>query len=159
MSILKSVKKHVSLSQEEEQYFVSLFEERILHQGDFIEKPDQITTYFIHVKSGCLITYYTDAEAHDHVIQFATINWWTGDLDSFTKQIPSSYSTRALNHSEVLVISKTSFDSLLTRYPIFEKYFRIIFQNSLITHQHRILQNISLSAEERYLSFKKNIQR
>lgn len=42
---------------------------------------------------------------------------------------------------------------LLAAHPVFEKYFRIIFQNSLVTHQHRLIQNFSATAEERYHTF------
>jgi hypothetical protein len=45
-------------------------------------------------------------------------------------------------------------DQLLERLPKFERYFRIIFQNSLITHQNRIIQSYSSTADERYLAFR-----
>lgn len=100
------------------------------------------------------MTFYTDKEGVDHVIQFATAGWWTGDLHSFTKQIPSIYTTKALADSEVLLLPKNSMDQLLEKHPRFERYFRIIFQNSLVTHQHRIIQSFADTAEERYLSFR-----
>jgi CRP-like cAMP-binding protein len=155
MNILLSIGKYIPLTKEEGDYFLSLLAHKTLDQGDFIEKPEETTRHFIHVMSGCLMTYYSDKQAADHVVQFATANWWTGDLNSFIKQLPSSYSTRALSNSEVILLPKTHFDDLLEKHPIFEKYFRTIFQNSLITHQHRILQNISSTAEERYLLFQK----
>jgi CRP-like cAMP-binding protein len=45
-------------------------------------------------------------------------------------------------------------DQLLDKYPKFERYFRILFQNSLITHQDRIVQNFSDTAEDRYEQFR-----
>ena len=38
----------------------------------------------------------------------------------------------------------------------FEKLFRKIFQNALVSHQKRIMENISSSAESRYRSFRQN---
>jgi CRP-like cAMP-binding protein len=155
MSILHALEKHITLSKEEGNYFLSLLNTHVLKQGEFIEKAGKITEDFIYVKSGCLMTYYTNEQAQEHVIQFAMPNWWTGDLNSFTKQVISAYSTRALADSEVLLIKKKDLDGLLERFPVFEKYFRVIFQNSLITHQNRIVQNIAATAEERYLDFQK----
>ncbi len=155
MTILQTIEQHVPLSKEEGNYFLSLLETRALKQGEFIEKAGAVSTHFIHVKSGCLMSYYSDKEDADHVMQFSTAGWWTGDLNSFTKKIPASYTTRALADSELLLISNESMNDLLTRFPAFEKYFRILFQNSLITHQNRILLTISATAEERYTRFQK----
>lgn len=155
MTILQTIEQHVPLSKEEGNYFLSLLETRSLKQGELIEEAGEVSSHFIYVKSGCLMSYYTDAEDADRVMQFSTAGWWTGELNSFTKKVASSYTTRALADSEVLLISKEALDDLLNRFPAFEKYFRILFQNSLITHQNRILQTISATAEERYTRFQK----
>lgn len=153
MDILQAIEKHISLSKEEGNYFLSLLEVRSLKQGDLIEKLGDVSRYFIHVKSGCLMSYYTDRDGNDHVMQFSMAGWWTGDLNSFIKKVPSAYTTRALADTEVLLISVNDLESLLVRFPVFERYFRILFQNSLITHQNRIAQNISATAEQRYVAF------
>jgi CRP-like cAMP-binding protein len=152
--ILSSINRHIPLDQAESEYLSSLLLPQKVKQGDFIETAGELTRFFIYVNSGCLMTYYTDKDAFDHVIQFATTGWWTGDLHSFTKQVPSIYSTRALADSEVLLLPKNSMDQLLEKFPRFERYFRIIFQNSLITHQQRIIMSYSATADERYLQFR-----
>lgn len=153
-NILTSINKHITLTEEEAAFFSSLLIPQIVRQHEAIEHVGEPTRYFIYVNAGCLMTFYTDKEASDHVIQFATAGWWTGDLHSFTKQVPSIYTTKALADSEVLLLPKNSMDQLLEKYPRFEKFFRIMFQNSLVTHQHRIIQGFSATAEERYLSFR-----
>lgn len=155
LNILAAIKKHISLSPEEELFFTSILVPVKLKQGEFVEKARDVTRQFIHVQSGCLMTYYTDNEGNDQVIQFATAGWWTGDLHSLTKQEPSIYSTRALADSEILLLPKVRMEELLERYPKFERFFRIMFQNSLVTHQTRIIEAFSLSAEERYANFLK----
>ena len=152
-NILAQISRHVSLDERESLYFSSLLIHAKIEQGEYLEKVGIVTQNFIHVESGCLMSYYTDKKGDDHVIQFATTGWWTGDLHSFTKQQPAIYSTRALTESSVFYLLKTDMDQLLHRYPKFERYFRILFQNSLITHQDRIVQNFSDTAEERYEHF------
>jgi CRP-like cAMP-binding protein len=148
--ILSHITRHVTLSDEEKLFFTSILIPVKLKQGEFAEKAGEITTNFIHVNSGCLMTYYTDKEGNDHVIQFSTSGWWTADLHSLTNQQSSIYSTRALTDSEIFLLPKIRLEELVERYPIFERYFRIMFQNSLVTHQNRIVQAFSFSAEERY---------
>lgn len=151
--LIKSIEKYFPLEDLEKKYLQSILHPLKLRQGEFIEEAGEVSKYFINVTSGCLMTYFTDKEANDHVIQFATSGWWTGDLNSFTKAQPSIYSTRALVDSEILLLPKKEMDELLTRYPKFERYFRILFQNSLITHQQRIIRNLSMPAEGRYQYF------
>jgi CRP-like cAMP-binding protein len=153
-AILAQINRHVALDERESLAFSSLLIHAKIKQGEYIENTGVVTQNFIYVESGCLMSYYTDKKGDDHVMQFATAGWWTGDLQSFTKQLPSNYSTRALSDSSVSYLPKTDMDQLLERYPKFERYFRILFQNSLITHQDRIIQNFSDTAEERYEHFR-----
>lgn len=151
--ILANIRKHITITDEEAHYFTSLLLPLKVKQGEIAEKSGEPTRYFMLVNSGCLMTYFTDQNDHDHVIQFATAGWWTGDLNSFTKQQSAKSSTRALTDSEVLLLPKSSMDELLEKYTKFEKYYRILFQNSLITQHDRLIQNLSATAEERYLFF------
>lgn len=152
--LLAQIRRYIPLDEVQEKYVAALFIPKRLRQGELIEQHGELTKYMIHVNTGCLMTYYTDKDGVDHVIQFATTGWWTGDLHSLTKGVPSISTTRALNESEVLLLPKVALDQLLDKYMIFERYFRIIFQNSLITQQHRIIQSYSATAEERYLYFR-----
>lgn len=151
--IIKSIEKYIRLEDLEKKYLHSILLPLKLRQNEFIEESGEISKYFIHVNSGCLMTYYTDNDANDHVMQFATAGWWTGDLNSFTKEQPSIYTTRGLADSEILLLPKKEMDELLERFPKFEKYYRILFLNSLITHQERIIRNLSMPAEGRYQYF------
>jgi CRP-like cAMP-binding protein len=154
VTILSAIQRHVTLTDEETAFFSSLLLPQRVRQGEMIEREGEPTRCFIFVNAGCLMTYFTDKDDVDHVIQFATTGWWTGDLHSFTKQIPSIYTTKGLADSEVWLLPKASMEQLLERVPRFERYFRIIFQNSLITQQHRIIQSYSATVDERYLHFR-----
>lgn len=154
-SILSHITRNVTLTKAEEDFFIALLLPVKLKQGEFVEKAGEVTSNFIHVNSGCLMTYFTDKEGNDQVIQFATSGWWTGDLHSLTTQQPSIYTTRALADSEVMLLPKVRMEELLDRHPVFERYFRIMFQNSLVTHQNRIIEAFAITAEDRYTNFQK----
>lgn len=153
-SVIHTINRYITLEPAEADYLLSVFMPRDLPQGELIEKTGDPTRYFIYVNSGCLMTYFTDQTGSDHVIQFATTGWWTGDLHSFTRQVPSIYSTRALAESHVMLLPKISMDQVLEEIPKLERFFRITFQNSLVTHQHRIIQHYTATAEERYILFR-----
>jgi CRP-like cAMP-binding protein len=153
-NILSAIERHVKLTDAEKAVLLSLLESRSLKANEFIAKSDETSEHFIFVAMGCLMTYYTSSDGVEHVLQFATSGWWTGDLASFQKQTPSIYSIRAIADTEVFLITIKGFEELLERVPKLEKYFRILFQNSLVTHGNRIMQTISFTAEERYEAFR-----
>lgn len=153
--IFAQFERHIALDEKEKLSIRSALISARLRQGEFVETVGKVTANFIYVNSGCLMTYYTDADGSDHVIQFAMAGWWTGDLHSFTKEEPSIYSTRALADSEVFYLPKADMEMLLQKFPKLERYFRILFQNSIVSHQYRLIQNLSATADQRYENFSK----
>lgn len=143
------------LSDQEKDIFCSALQPRPLASGAFIETADAVTPGLILVETGCLMTYYEDRHTTAHVIQFATTGWWTGDLQSLSNQLPGRYFTRALAQSNVWELSKTRWDDLLNRGAVFEKFFRLLFQRSLVTHQNRIIAAHARTAQARYENFRK----
>jgi CRP-like cAMP-binding protein len=51
----------------------------------------------------------------------------------------------------VLLLSRSNYEKLLIEVPIMERYFRIVYQNSLITKDRRLISSNSYTAEEKYL--------
>lgn len=151
--ILANISRHVALRPEEERFLLALLIPITARQGEIVQPAGEVTRGMIHVNSGCLMTYFTNPEGDENVIQFATAGWWTGDLHSLTTQEPSIFATRALADSECYLLPGVRMNELFERYPVFERYFRITFQNSLVTHQRRLIQAYSYSAEERYDHF------
>ncbi len=153
-SILSAIEKHVPLDDVERAILLSLLESRSLKSGEIIARSGEQHQHFIFVSMGCLMTYFTDSEGVERVLQFATASWWTGDLDSFSKHTKSCYTVRAIADSEVLLLTVPAFETLLEKVPRLEKYFRVLFQNSLVAHGRRITEINSYTAEQRYESFR-----
>lgn len=59
----------------------------------------------------------------------------------------------ALEDCELLLIEKPQWEKLFIEVPKFERFFRLLLQNAYVSMQRRIADNMSLSAEERYLNF------
>ncbi len=146
--------RHVVLSEEEIEMIESRICTRPLKRNEFLIRQGENDCPFIFVRSGCLMTYYTDNKQADHVMQFGMPTWWTGDLNSFYHHSPAMYSIKAMEPSEVYIFDRETLEELFEAVPALEKYFRILFQKSLVTHQQRIIRNISMTGEEKYDSFK-----
>ena len=97
-----------------------------------------------------LKVYSIDRNGTEHVSMFAIEDFWTGDLASFMLEQPSTYFIKALEDTEFLMISKQNFERLFEEIPKFERFYRILYQRSLVSYIKRTNEGISLTAEERY---------
>lgn len=68
-------------------------------------------------------------------------------------QQPGILSIDAIDDSDILLVLKTDLDKLYMAVSKLERLFRILAENSLATYQHRLIDNLSLSALERYTNF------
>ena len=97
--------------------------------------------------------YLVDEKGKEHNLQFAVEHWWIGDIGSFHSEKPSKLYIEALENSIILQIKKEDQLKLFLDYPKFNRIFRVLAENAMVSLQNRILQNISSTAEERYLDF------
>ena len=97
--------------------------------------------------------YLLDDRGKEHNLQFAIENWWIGDIGSFHSEEPSRLNIEAIEDSVILQINKEDQLRLFVDYPRFNRIFRVFTENALVSYQRRVLQNISSTAEERYLAF------
>lgn len=151
--ILRNVSKHITLNEDEKDFFQSILQERKLKKKEFILKPGEVCRAENFVTGGCLRIYSIDDSGAEHVGMFAMEDWWVSDMYSFLTQTPATYFIDALEATTVLQISRENLDILYERVPKFERFFRILLQNAFIAQQRRINQNLSFTAEERYLNF------
>jgi CRP-like cAMP-binding protein len=151
--ILKNISKHISLDENEKKYFVSLLHYRKLKKGEIILKYGEICKNNYFVISGCLRNYTIDEYGREHIIAFAPTDWWTSDLYSYITDSPSEHTIDALLPTEIFEIKKEDMESVFIRIPKFERFFRILYQNAMVNHLHRIKQIMSIPAEDRYQYF------
>jgi CRP-like cAMP-binding protein len=151
--ILNNVAKHILLDKTETDFFVSLLQRKSIRRKDYLLKQGDICRSENFIIKGCLRTYSVDENGFEHIVMLGIEDWWVGDLYSFLTSTPANFYIDALEDTEVLQISKQNLDILYERVPKFEKFFRIIIQNAFIAQQNRINQNLSFTAEQRYLDF------
>jgi CRP-like cAMP-binding protein len=102
------------------------------------------------VIKGLFRTYVLDGNGQEHILQFSLPGWWCGDLGSFTSGSPSRFNVEALEDAEILQISRSSWDVLVSDVPAFAQYQLRIMENNLVAVQNRLVESISLDARTRY---------
>ncbi len=151
--LFSSIKKEVFLSGQDEEMITSLLKNKKLRRKQFLLQEGDIQQYAVFVTAGCLRSYSIDKAGFEHILQFAPPGWWIGDMRSYVLQQPGTLYIDAVDDSEMLMLLKSDLDHLYALIPKLERFFRIIAENALATYQHRLLDNLGLSALERYNNF------
>lgn len=146
----QKVNETINITDEEFEYAKTLFIPKKLRKKRFLLEEGEPCVYTTFVEKGLLRSFTVDDKGNEHILQFGMEGWWVADLYSFLTGEPSEYNIEALEDSELLLITKSSWDLLLDEVPAFERYFRILIQNNLIATQRRLMGTISTAAEERY---------
>lgn len=129
------------------------FIEKSVKRRQFLLQEGEVCTKNTFVVEGCFRMYMVDDKGKEHNLQFAIENWWIGDIGSFHAAQASRLYIEAMEKSRVLQIKKEDQLRLFVEHPKFNRIFRVFTENALVAFQHRVLQNISSTAEERYETF------
>lgn len=151
--LLKSISKYVILTKEEEKVLLDSFtitrypaKTKLLFQG-------QVCINSMFVLSGIIRNYCTDDQLTEHTMSFATTGWWIADMYSFLSQKPGNSNIDVVEDAIVMTLSRAHQLALFDRIPKIERYFRILIERSLVANQQRLMDNMTLTAEERYEKF------
>lgn len=151
--ILENIAKIVPLSEKEQSLFLSKVEIQNHKAKTILHNAGKICKHSYFVNSGILRSFNINDNIVEHVLHFACEGWWIGDMYSLLSQKPGNLFIEVLEDAEIVLLSKENQDELYLEIPKLERFFRILTENSLVAHQERLMDNLSLSAEERFEKF------
>nr|WP_315145257.1 Crp/Fnr family transcriptional regulator [uncultured Flavobacterium sp.] len=151
--ILQNIAKIVALTPEEEFLFISKTTTHQYKAKTILLNAGEVckTSYFVN--SGVLRSFNINDNIVEHVLSFACSGWWISDMYSLISQKPGNLFIQVLEDAEVVLLSKENQEALYQEIPKLERFFRILTENSLVAHQERLMDNLSLTAEERFEKF------
>ena len=149
----KNIANHISLSDQELTDFCALFQNESIKKKAFLLKEGEVCKFEGFVTKGLFRVYHIDTNGFEQILYFATENWWITDIDSFTNEKPSQLFIQALDDSEVLLITKKEKEFAYENISKIERLFRVMTQKTHVALQRRMIDNLSKTAEQRYLEF------
>jgi CRP-like cAMP-binding protein len=153
--ILRNVAKHISLDEREKNLFTSFLTHQKVKKKELILNEGDVCNSISYIHKGAFRAFYRDKESRESDVMFGIDDWWITDMYSFATGKPAMLHIEAVEDSEIFGLKKEKLDQLFDDVPKFEKLFRIIMQNSYIREQLRTVQNLSMTARERYDNFMK----
>ncbi|UOE38746.1 Crp/Fnr family transcriptional regulator [Chryseobacterium oryzae] len=105
------------------------------------------------VADGLLKCGTMDNSGKEHILQFATQDWWITDFQGFFRQENASLDVQCLQDCVLFAISFENFESLCRDIPKMEHFFRVKSNLGYVALQRRIMSLMSDTAKERYEAF------
>lgn len=152
-SLLENISRYVSLTNSEQDKFLTLVIEKKVKKKQILLQEGDVCRQSIFVKQGCLRGYTIDRQGIEHNITFAPAGWWIADLYSLFTGKPGQLFIETTSDSVIQLLSREKQEQLFQEIPKFERFFRILTENALVSNQQRVIDNLSLSAQERYIKF------
>lgn len=151
--ILDNISKIITLTPEEQALFLSKIEIKNYKTKTILLSSGEICKHSYFINSGLIRSFNINDNIVEHVLSFACEGWWIGDMYSLLSQKPGNLFIEVLEDAEVVLLTKENQEILYQEIPKLERFFRILTENSLVANQERLMDNLSLSAEERFEKF------
>ena len=152
-NILLNIQKHIQLNDDEKARINASFCDANFGKNEVIIEQSRLCKKLFYVEEGSLRAFNVNQHGKESTIMFAIKDWWITDMYSFTNKTQALLSIETLEDSRLRSIDFESLEGLFETMPKMERLFRILFQKAYIREQLRVLDNISLSTEERYGQF------
>lgn len=153
--LIDNILKHVALSPQEQELFLSKTETLHYKAKTILLNASEVCKNSYFVNSGVLRSFNINDNIVEHVMSFACQGWWISDMYSLISQKSGNLFIEVIEDAEVVLLSKENQEQLYHDIPKLERFFRILTENALVANQQRIMDNLSLSAEERFEKFSK----
>lgn len=148
--ILENIAKHITLDDNEVAQFLRLLKKVKIPRRSMILTQGQLCNSIYFVDTGALRAFYLDVSGRESTIMFAIKDWWITDMYCFINALPAMLTIDTIEDSIIYQLQKKDLEKLYLTVPKFERFFRILMQNAYIREQLRVIQNLSLTAEERF---------
>lgn len=151
--LFKNIGTHIQLSDSEKAYLTSVFQIVSFAKNEVIQEQGEQCKYIYFLNDGILRAFHINPKGKETTVMFAQKDWWITDMHCFLNEQPAMVNIVAVEVGDMLRLSKEMLEGIYKNIPQFNTYFRILVQNAYCREQLRTIQNLSLSAKERYHKF------
>ena len=144
------IEEKVKLSAQEKLDIATFFTFKKIRKKQYLLHEGDVCMNLTFISKGLLKSYRVDDKGNEHIVVFGCEGWWLSDFNSFVNQQPATLFIDAIEDSEILLISRDEYERLTLEVPSMDRYFRILYQNSLVTKEERLIRSNSHTAEEKF---------
>ncbi len=152
-NLINKIKNSISLSAQAEEYIYSISKEKKVSKGEVLIRGGQTVNKTFFVTQGSLRSFCVDKEGKEHTLQFAIKDWWISDFIAIYNNEPASLTVECITDATVIEFNAQKLDEIYLQFPEFEAFQRKNLERHVVSLHKRILNQLQLTALERYNLF------
>ena len=144
------IEKISPLTDKEYGYIKTHFISRKLKKHQFlVQEGENVLNDYLVVK-GCLKAYLVGPDGKEHILQFATEDWWITDYQAYFYQTKATVFVDCVENCEVLMLSLFNREKICADLHKIDHFFRKKSNLGYVGLQQRILMLLNNRPKERY---------
>jgi signal-transduction protein with cAMP-binding, CBS, and nucleotidyltransferase domain len=144
------IQSYVNLEKQDLIEVLASFECKVVKKDAFVLRKEQVVTEYYFIASGGLIIYDVKQEIQA-TRYFAFENEFITDITKIKRKERSDSYLRAIEDTVIYAISFQKMEALYDRYPTWQKFGRLVWEDAFASVLYGIHNFQSLTAKERYL--------
>ncbi|NRB64338.1 MAG: Crp/Fnr family transcriptional regulator [Saprospiraceae bacterium] len=152
-TLIQKIRNSIILTSEAEEYIYSISKEKKVSKGEILIRQGQMVNKTFFVTQGSLRSFCVDKEGKEHTLQFAVTDWWISDFIAIYNHEPASLTVQSITDSVVIEFNFQKLAQIYLKFPEFELFQRKNLERHVVSLHKRILNQLQLSALERYNLF------
>jgi CRP/FNR family transcriptional regulator, anaerobic regulatory protein len=149
------VSRFITFTEEEWRVHQSMLVRRFLKKGEFILRGGEVCNHVTFLNKG-FVRVYNVVNDEELTANFAFEGNYVTDYTSFVSRQPSLDNIVAMEDLEILQLNYNDMQAAYEKYPVWQKFGRLIAEYILIFVKERSRTFLFLSPEERYLKLMKD---
>ncbi len=148
--LIEKIKESIPLSIAAEDYLISISKEKIIPKGSILIHQGHTVDKIFFVTGGCIRSYSIDKQGKQHTLHFAIKNNWISDYIAFHGDESATLTLECLTESTIIEFNAKKIYGMFTQFPELEPWQRGNLERLFVRLEKRILNQMQLSAAERY---------
>lgn len=154
-AIRNFISRFITFTEEEWKAHEVLLVRKTIKKGELLLKAGDVCNHVIFINRGYFRIYHRIGD-QEFTANFAFDGNYVTDYASFVSRQPSADNIVAMEDAEVLLLDYDSLQAAYERYPVWQKFGRMIAEYILIFIVERNRSLLFLTPEERYLKLMKD---
>ena|SRR5690554_3124599 len=157
---MENLRRHIeeitAITDEEFEQIKPFFTIRKVLKNQYLIQQGGEAKYEFLIIRGIFRVFYLDENGKEHIVQFATKNWWMSDYIAYFNQKQANMNVLCMEAGEVLSLTLEGREKLAMTFPKMEHFFRVKLTNGYLSLQQRIISLLSSNPQQRYEEFANN---
>jgi CRP-like cAMP-binding protein len=145
------VRSYTQVSDEDFQVITTYFRELRIQKGRYLIQCGQVVNAYYFVRTGGLRIYFDKGEQQVTGWIALERDFFT-ELGSYKSGTPTLFNIQAIDETDVLTIDKAQMETLYKKFPAWEQFGRLVWEDAFLKLTNAILSYQTMTAEERYLN-------